>query len=488
MQSENVFDKRKQALIVISLAFASFMGKLDGSIVNISLPAISDYFKVSTSEVSWVILIYLIFLTSTLIIVGKIADSIGLKKIFIIGYVVFVISSFLCGFIPVFLKDIWFLILFRSTQGIGGSMIMTTAFAIIPKHIPKERLGWAYGLLSIGTALGLALGAPLGGIITGFFSWEWIFFINVPIGLIAIIIAIRIIPSDKVNAELNKETKFDYKGSILSFLGILILIYAINSGTIIGWLSPIIIISFLLSGLLIYIFITREKKIDNPLLDLKLFKDKNYSFAIAGTFLGMMLISGCAFLLPFYLEGMKDLSTEMSGLIFMIFSLAFLFGSPVSGKLSDKYNPTSLCRTAMLTACVSTIFFAFTLGLGGLLYTLSYLIILGISYSLFVTPNSSAVMSLAPENERGSSSAIYIAASNFSQILGVAILESIFAGFFAGNAALNIIKDSKDIAVSGFRYSFIVGALICFLAFFVLNFSKIKKSEIRKDEIRQDFI
>jgi EmrB/QacA subfamily drug resistance transporter len=292
--TEIVTDRSAQRWITISIAFAAFMSKLDSSIVNISLPAISQYFNVGTSDVSWVMLSYLLIQTNTMLITGKLGDIIGLKKIFVIGYIVFTIGSLLCGLS----FNISMLIISRCLQGIGGAMIITSAFAAIPKYLPDTIIGSSFGIAATGAALGLIVGAPLGGFITGLLSWHWIFLINIPVGIVAIFVARKVIPEKKAvthDADTRKKG-FDVIGAGLSFFGLLALTYGLNRGQELGWGSASIMGLFAASCALFVAFYWREKRSSNPLMDLGLFRNHNFMFANIAAFKAFMVMSGVNFL------------------------------------------------------------------------------------------------------------------------------------------------------------------------------------------------
>jgi MFS family permease len=479
--------------IVISAAFAVFMVRLNNYIVNISLPAISRDFHVAISEVSWVVLSYLLVMTSSMLIFGKLGDRIGLKKIFIVGYVCFTVSSLFCGLSP----NITSLYISRGIQGIGGAMMMASAFAIIAHFLPESISGWAFGLCSFANSLGVMVGAPLGGVITGYFSWIWVFLINIPVGLIGILIAWKALPDDKpiiqeyaphavrhihtfragkrlyiAEDSLNKETKtpFDITGSILSFIGLSAFVYAFSMGNDMGWESPIILSALIVAVIAFGAFIYYEKRSSDPILVFNLFKNRDFTFAILTTLVAIMLLSGGNLLLPFYLELAKGLPTEKVGFVLLVYSLVYMPIAPLSGRLSDKINPRLICSVAMFLGLVACLFFASTLALPGLKPAVIYLMILAVAYSLFYPANNHLVMSLAPYKNHGVASGMYSTAINISLVLGICLFESVFSYARSEGISLNHTLPewagmTSDPLTNAFQFAFIVGSIVCLLAF-----------------------
>jgi len=296
-------DRKPYRWIVFSVAFAVFMVRLDGYVVNISLPTITRYFHVGTSEASWVVLSYLLVMTASMLIFGKLGDRVGLKKIFISGYVCFTAGSLLCGLS----HNICMLDVARGIQGIGGAMMMTGAFAVISHYLPEAITGWAFGLCSLANSLGIMVGAPLGGIITGFFSWHWIFLINIPVGIAAVLIARKALPDEKPAGTAKEKPRFDVIGSTLSFIALSTLVYGLSMGNESGWQSPVILASLAIAAVASGAFIYREITCADPILDFKIFKNRDFAFAILTTLMAVMLLSGGNFLLPFYLELVRGL-------------------------------------------------------------------------------------------------------------------------------------------------------------------------------------
>ena len=252
--------KRKNYPIVIAICFAAFMASLDSYIVNISLPEISEYFKVDMNAVSSIVVVFLLFLVGIMLIAGKFADTIGLRRFLAYGYLIFVAGSLACGLSG----SLMMLIAARAVQGVGAAIMTVAPFTIISKYLPSTITGWAFGLLSTFAAVGLTIGSPVGGFITENFSWHWIFLINVPVGLVAAFFTYRVIPDPKPVTEGRMVKKFDVAGSLISFLAIAILTFVLSQGSDMGWASLKTILLFLVFISLFITLIFIEKKA-NPL-------------------------------------------------------------------------------------------------------------------------------------------------------------------------------------------------------------------------------
>lgn len=439
--------------IVITVAFGAFMSKLDSYIVNISLPTIATRFNVTTAEVSWVVLVYLLVSTSTLLLFGKLGDRFGLRRVFFLGYLLFTIGSLLCGVA----LSLEMLIASRFVQGIGCAMLIAIAFAVIPRFLPHEITGWAFGIAATGAALGIAIGAPVGGIITGYLSWRWVFLVNVPFGIFAMYAVNRYIP-DEVRSDSRKLRRagFDMLGAALSFAGLALMLYGLNTGREFGWTSPRIMGCFAASFLFLAAFFIREIKCEEPLLELKLFKDFHFSAAVASTLFAYMLLAGNSFLLPFYLEVGKGLSTVTVGLVIMIYSVIYMAVGPFAGRISDRIRPSILCGFAMLSAALCSFVFAFTLAAPGLLAVVIFLVWISLSFGFFISPNNNQVMSLAPAEKQGSASGVFNTINSLGLVLGVCLFEMIMSR----SSAL------RPGSFTGYKDAYLFGGVVCIVALF----------------------
>jgi EmrB/QacA subfamily drug resistance transporter len=449
---------------VISVAFAAFLARLNSYTVNVSLPSIARAFGVDTSQVSGVTVYYLLVITCALLVVGRLGDRSGLKRIFVAGYAVFLAGSLLCGLS----NSLAMLIAFRSLQAGGAAMLLALSFAIVARSVPRARLGQAFGITNTSAALGVAAGAPLGGIVAGYLSWHWVFLLNVPVALVGMVVSWRKIPDDAPPERVDGiRPRFDVLGSVLSVAGLAPLVYALNTGGRSGWTSPLVLGLLSAAAVALALFVWRETRADNPLLDLRLLRSLRFSSALLAALVAYMYIAGNAFLMPFYLQLAHGLNPQKTGLVLLSYSLTYVFLSPVAGRQSDKRDPGRLCVLGMLSAAACAFTFVFTLRLSALVAVFAYLLWMGLSFVLFLSPNNNLVMRLAPETQLGSVSSLFNTASNLGSILGVCAFELVFsAGLATGESVrtADLTTLPRAALLGGFSAAYILGGALCLLA------------------------
>jgi EmrB/QacA subfamily drug resistance transporter len=460
MSDTIIGDKGRQRWIVACAAFATFMGTLDEFIVTICLPRITESFRTGTSLSVWILISYFLMVTSTLILFGKLADRIGVKRLFIAGYAVFVAGSLLCGLS----WDIGVLIAARFVQGIGGAILRVVAYALVPRFLPEKVRGRGYGILSTASAAGIMIGAPLGGLIIGHFTWNWIFLVNLPLGLLALLAVLWKLPRDATAP--SDQGKFDLPGAALSLAGISLLTFGLNMGHDLGWTSPIILIAFAVSAAAIVLFILREKTVTHPLVDLSLFKNRNFVLGNLAMFMTCMFMSGDSFLLPFYLQVSRDLSAYHAGLIMLAYSAVYIPASQIAGRLSDRFNPALVCGFAMLSGACACLLFALTLQTASFVLLFVYIAWAAVSCAMFISPGNHNVMRRIAPGKQGSASGILGTANQLSGVIGVCLFELVFSAFCetTGSATLDQMRASPDQLTAGIRASYLMAMVICLLA------------------------
>jgi EmrB/QacA subfamily drug resistance transporter len=438
--------------LIASVAVAVFMGRLDTYIVTISLPAMARDFGAGTSAVSWVTMGYLLFNCGAMLLVGRLADAVSPRKLFIWGYSIFTAGSLLCGLAP----DIGLLILFRCVQGLGGAVLVITTYTAVSRFLPEAEVGGAMGLLATFGALGIAVGSPLGGFLTEKFSWPWVFFVNVPVGIAAIVFARWAIPGE-LGAE-KRAGALDYPGALLSLFSIASFILGLDAGHLLGWASWQALGLLGLAAACGALFLFRQTRCASPLVPPELLGGKRFLLANGVCVAGLLLMGGNAFLLPFFLEKAKGLGTSGAGAVLLVYSVLFMILSPLTGRLADRVAPWRLCAVGMGIAAAACALFAFFQSAPGIWGAVLFLPGLALAYALFMAPSSKQVLGAAPASQKGVASAVYGTLYNLSLLLGVAAFEAFYAS--AGSGAEGAFA-SAGFGVPGFSGAYLFGACAC---------------------------
>jgi len=457
-------------LLVFVISLGPFMGSLDITIVNIALPSMARHFMVSTSMVSWVALSYLLVMTGFLLAFGRLGDIKGHKKIFITGFFVFTAGSLLCGLVPYILDSIGMLILFRIVQAVGAAMMGALASGMIATYLPETSRGKALGFITVMASIGIALGPFLGGFLTQYLGWHWIFLVNVPVGIFAVIIGIRCIPADSVT---EKNEMFDFWGAILAFLSLFAGIFVLNKGMEYGWTSAIISGSIIACIICIFLFLLNEKRHPQPMIRLSMMKDRNFFCAnVAGAVI-LLVFTGATFLFPFYLEILKGMSVSVAGTILVIPSVAMIIGGPIAGALSDRGSSRMVCIMSAIIGIFAFFMFATLNTNSSLIFLATGLALMGFSAGMFVPASSNLIFSITSQSETGIVSGIMLTVRDAGAAIGIAVFGSVFATVVYSNLSpeqAGMVTASSipgEILVNGFQAAFIVGAAFSAVAILI---------------------
>lgn len=414
--AQGVYYRRWSILIAIMLG--SIMTPIDGSIMNITMPTLTKVFNAPIDTVSWVSISYLLVVSSTLSTFGRLGDILGYKRIYQAGLLTFAASSALCGLS----LNISMLIAGRVLQAIGGGMLLSMAPAILTAVFPANERGKALGINAMSVAVGLAIGPSLGGVLLAAVGWESIFFINVPIGIIAYIWAQRVLPKSRQQ----HGEQFDILGAVFAFILLFSLLLYINRGGDWGWTSPIGFITLTVAVISLVVFIYTENHRPQPMLDLSLFKIRLFTFGTTSTLLNFSAQYIMTFLTPFYLT-QRGLPTNAIGAVMTAFPIVMLIVSPISGALSDRFGARGLSTIGAIISAIGISLMA-TLTLGSpLWHVVLNLCIFGIGNGLFQSPNNSSVMGSVPKNRLGTASSFLATMRNVGMVMGIAIGSAVFS-------------------------------------------------------------
>jgi EmrB/QacA subfamily drug resistance transporter len=405
--------------ILLAVGLGTFMTALDASVANITLPILRIYFNSTVASVEWVVTIYLLLVSGVLLSFGRLGDLKGHKIVYVAGFGIFVVASGLCGIA----NSVSALVAARAIQAIGGSMLYANSSAIITAAFPQNERGKALGLMAMMTYLGLTVGPSLGGWLTDLFSWRAVFYINLPVGLTAMLLSIQNIPLDhnKGNSE-----KFDIPGALVFLVGLTSLMLALNRGEEWGWSSPLILLLLVGSLVFLYVFVRMELLRSSPMLDLSLFHNRLFSTATVSALLNYICLYHIIFLMPFFLIGGRGYSASQAGIYLTIQPLMMAISAPISGALSDKIGSRLLSTLGMLGMALGLFMLSQLTAVTPIPLLLLSLGIFGLGTGIFISPNNNALMSSAPKNRQGIASGVLATARSCGMVVGVGLAAAVF--------------------------------------------------------------
>ena len=452
-------EKRKQNLVIAVISASVFMFSVDYSMLNISLPTITTYFNATIGSVARLPLAYLLVVTSTVLLFGKLGDVLGLKKIFTTGLVIFIAGTSLCAFAPT-LNTLFILRIF---QCFGEAMFSPIGIAIITTCLPSSIQGRALGIMATAQGLGFSLGPVLGGYINSHMGWHGVFLVNIPIGLCVAIAAFKVLPS-KQGKPLRES--IDYIGAVLIFISLAPLIYALNSISKLGLNNPVIISCLAVFIAALILFIIREKRTPYPILDIALFKNPDFTFAVLSAFAAIFVYMGLLFLFPFYLSMVRGLDAMHSGLLLMSPALMVMIFAPLAGIISDRIGARHICSIGMALTTLAFFMFSLFTPKSSIFFILPSLIVAGIAIGCFLPANNKLVMAHAPSDKQGMGSAVYKIVMSLGGVFGIAVMPLVLMkAVYARAAALQIniqnIKHSPEALMAGFDAAFRFGMFVC---------------------------
>lgn len=407
--------------VVGTVCIGAFMAALDASIVTVAIPILHTYFHAPVGVVGWVAIAYLLTLSSLLIIFGHLADRIGRARMYAYGFTVFIVGSALCGVAP----TIMVLIISRILQASGAAMLQANSVALVTAYTPPRERGRAIGIQAAAQALGLSAGPAVGGGLLALFTWRALFYVNVPVGIVGTLLAIRFLPKDP---EGKPTEPFDYAGAGLMIVALVLFMWALNQGYLLGWGSVPIILSFLVALGAGYLFVRRQLGIRHPILDLSVFRNWVFSSGNLSGMLSYTLLYGTLFLGPFELQLVQHLPISQEGLVLTAVPVAMTVLSPISGRLADRWSAKELSVLGMAIGTGGAALLALTAGAHMLGLTLLGLTLVGAGMGLFTPPNNSSVMGVVPRARLSSAGGFLNMARSLGMSIGVAVAGSLYAG------------------------------------------------------------
>jgi EmrB/QacA subfamily drug resistance transporter len=447
-----------------AVAFGLFMIMLDNTIVNVALPSIQRDLGIGISELEWVFNGYALTFGVLMLTGGKLADLMGRRRIFITGLVIFTVASLFCGLAT----SAGWLIGARVLQGVGSAFMNPATLSIITATFPPRQRGMAIGIWAGVSAMALAIGPLAGGLITQHLNWNWIFFINVPIGVLAILVT-RIVVDE--SRDTSADQRLDLPGLVSSGVALFALTYGLIEANTYGWTSARILALFAVAAIAFVVFVLLELHQRAPMLDLSLFKNGTFAGANTVMLLVGLAMFGVFFYNSLFIQNILGYSAVQTGATFLPMTVLIILVAPLAGKYSDVVGSRWLMGAGMVLLSVSLFIFSRLDATSTFWDILPGLLVGGFGMALVMTPTTAAAMGSVPVDKAGVGSAVLNSGRQVGGALGIAVMGAIIA---QAVTAVPGTPQSAEQFVTGFQHALTVAALIA-LAGAALSIATVRK-------------
>lgn len=437
-----------------SLALSVLISSLGTSIANVALPNLAEAFDASFQAVQWIVLAYLLAITTLIVSVGRLGDIIGCRRLLLAGIALFSLASLLCAVAPTF----WLLIAARALQGLGAAIMMALTMALVGETVSKTKTGSALGLLGTMSAIGTALGPSLGGVLIAGFGWPAIFFIKLPLGALAFLLAYRYLPADRREPKPER-TGLDPLGTLLLALTLAAYALAMTMGR--GSFGLLNVLLLTLAACAAGLFGLAETRALSPLIRLAIFRNLQLSGSLAMSLLVSTVMMATLVVGPFYLARGLGLDAAMAGLILSIGPLVAALTAAPAGRLADRLGPRRMTTFGLLGMAAGAGTLAMLPTTFGIPGYITPLIVITASYALFQTANNTAVMTSAAPEQRGTISGLLNLSRNLGLITGASLMGAVFS---LASASTDVATASPEAVAMGLRGTFAVAAGLILVA------------------------
>jgi EmrB/QacA subfamily drug resistance transporter len=460
---------------LFAVSFGLFMIMLDNTVVNVALPTMEKDLHVTIASLEWVVIAYALTFASLLITGGKLADLYGRRRIFVLGLVVFTLSSLACGLAP----NAGFLIGARAVQGAGAALMNPATLSIIVATFPPKQRGQAIGIWAGVSALALAIGPLGGGLITQHLNWNWIFFVNVPVGALAIVVSRLVIRESR---DTSHEQSIDLPGLVTSGGGLFFLSYALVEGNRHGWTSPEILGLFAAAAVLLVVFVVLERRQRLAMLDLALFRIGAFTGANVVAMLVSLSMFGVFFFVSLYIQNILHYSATQAGASFLPMVSLIIVIAPLAGRLSDRLGSRWLMGGGMALVGVSLLLYERVTVHSGYWTLLPAMILGGVGMAMTMSPMTSAAMGAVPVDKAGVGSGVLNSFRQVGGSLGIAVMGAIVASYL--HHPVHSPLAAQDY-VNGLHAGFAVGAAITFVAALVAVLTVRTRPEVVREHLAE---
>jgi len=451
MRLELFAEQNRKWWTLAAVSFGLFMIMLDNTVVNVALNSIQRDLGISLSELEWVVSGYALTFAALMLTGGKLADMYGRRLMFIVGLVVFTASSLACGLST----SAAMLIAARVVQGAGAALMNPATLSIITATFPPRQRGTAIGIWAGTSALALAIGPLVGGLLTQHLNWSWIFFVNVPVGVVGIVASLLFIEESR---DTSKAQRLDLPGLVTSGLALFALVYALIEANTYGWTSPRILGLFAAAVVLFVAFVLLERHQKVPMLDLSLFRNPTFAGANVVALLVSLAMFGVFFFVSIYMQRILGYSPVQAGAAFLPMTALIVVIAPLAGRFSDRVGSRWLMAGGLVLVSLSLVLDS-RFGIGTSYWTiLPALVVGGAGMSLTMTPMTAAAMGSVPVDKAGVGSAVLNSFRQVGGSLGIALMGAIMASQITSSLAAG---NSRPVAfIDGFQNGLRISAVI----------------------------
>ena len=419
MKARIFAEETRKWFTLAAVSFGLFMIMLDNTVVNVALPSIQRDLGTDLSQLQWIVTGYALTFAALMLIGGKVADAYGRRLIFVVGIVVFTTASLWCGLAGSGDE----LITARVLQGGGAALMNPATLSIIAATFPPNQRGTAIGIWAGTSALALAIGPLVGGLITEHLDWSWIFFVNVPVGVLAVAASFLFIDESRDSTHV----RLDLPGLATSALGLFALTYALIEANTYGWDSARILGAFAVAGISLLAFVLLERYQRDPMLPLQLFRSGTYTGANLVVLLVALAMFGVFFFLSLYMQNVLGYSAVQTGAAFLPMTILIILIAPIAGRASDRIGSRGLMTAGMILIAVQLVYFS-RLGLDATFWDLlPAFLVGGVGMSLTMTPSAAAATRSVSVDKAGVGSAVLNASRQIGGALGIALIGAIMA-------------------------------------------------------------
>jgi EmrB/QacA subfamily drug resistance transporter len=454
MRAQIFAEDNRKWLTLAAVSVGLFMIMLDNTVVNVALPSIQRDLDADLSELQWIVTGYALTFAALMLIGGKLADAYGRRKIFVLGIVVFTLASLLCGLAG----SSEMLIGARVLQGAGAALMNPATLSIIAATFPPRQRGTAIGIWAGVSALALVIGPLVGGLITEYLDWSWIFFVNVPIGILGIVASYLFIDESRDETHV----RLDLPGLATSAVGLFALTYGLIEANTYGWSSTRIVGSFVLAGVSLFAFVLLERHQRDPMLPLELFRNGTYTGANLVVLLVALAMFGVFFFLSLYMQNILGYSPVQAGAAFLPMTILIILVAPVAGKTSDRIGSRGLMTAGMVLIATQLVMLS-TLSADASYWDLfPALLIGGVGMSLTMTPSAAAATRSVSVDKAGVGSAVLNSARQVGGTMGIAVMGAIIAAKAGGERTPEAFMEGFESALLVAAGIAVAGAIVAF--------------------------